>query len=44
MPLHLSKIKLILPGKNDFSTFEAQLPKDMEITLKQLRKYNKRGF
>lgn len=44
MPLHLSKIKLILPGKKDFLTFEAQLPKDMEITLKQLRKYNKRGF
>jgi len=43
MPLHLSKVKLILPNNKDFSTFEAPLPKDMEITLKQLRKYNKRG-
>ena len=42
IPLHLAKIKIILPGKKDFSTFETHLPKDMEITLKQLRKYNKK--
>ena len=44
MPMHLSKIKLILPGKKNSSIFEGQLPKDMEITLKQLRKYNKRSY
>ncbi|MDD2523243.1 MAG: RluA family pseudouridine synthase [Endomicrobiaceae bacterium] len=43
LPLHLSKIELFLPDKKTKSGFESLLPDDINITLKQLRKYNKRG-
>lgn len=43
LPLHLSKIELFLPDNKDISVFEMPLPDDINITLKQLRKYNKRG-
>lgn len=43
LPLHLSKIELFLPGMKNKTVFEQPLPDDMNITLKQLRKYNKRG-
>ncbi len=43
LPLHFSKIEFILPGKHTQDVFESELPQDMEITLKQLRKYNKKG-
>lgn len=41
LTLHAAALTLTLPGANETRTFEAALPKDMEITLKQLRKYNK---
>lgn len=43
LPLHLSKLELLLPGKKNKSVFESQLPKDITVTLKQLRKYNKKS-
>ncbi|MGE4385597.1 MAG: RluA family pseudouridine synthase [Endomicrobiaceae bacterium] len=43
LPLHLSKIELFLPDNKNISIFEMPLPDDINITLKQLRKYNKRG-
>jgi 23S rRNA pseudouridine955/2504/2580 synthase/23S rRNA pseudouridine1911/1915/1917 synthase len=41
LPLHFAKIRLMLPGSSEASVFQSPLPKDMEITLKQLRKYNR---
>lgn len=41
LPLHFAKIRLMLPGFSEASVFQSPLPKDMEITLKQLRKYNR---
>lgn len=43
LPLHLSKIELFLPDKKTKSVFGSSLPDDINITLKQLKKYNKRG-
>ncbi len=43
LPLHLSYIKLLLPNNKEKSIFVSELPKDFQLTLKQLRKYNKRG-
>lgn len=43
MPMHLSKIELYLPDNKEKSAFVSELPKDIQLTLKQLRKYNKRG-
>lgn len=42
MPMHLSKIELLLPDNKEKSTFVTEIPKDIQLTLKQLRKYNKR--
>lgn len=44
LPLHFSKISFILPVNTQKSVFESPLAKDMEITLKQLRKYNSRTY
>ncbi len=44
LPLHFSKISFILPANTQKSVFESPLAKDMEITLKQLRKYNRRMY
>ncbi|MDR3112107.1 MAG: hypothetical protein LBU55_02920 [Elusimicrobiota bacterium] len=41
LTLHLRNITLKLPGSNDKKTFTAPLPKDFEVTIKQLRKYAK---
>jgi len=41
LPLHFAKIRIVLPGFSEASVFQSPLPKDMEITLKQLRKYNR---
>ncbi|MCL1972743.1 MAG: RluA family pseudouridine synthase [Endomicrobia bacterium] len=41
LTLHAAELTLTLPGTNELKTFEAPLPKDFEITLKQLRKYGK---
>ena len=43
LPLHLSQIELLLPNNKEKNIFIAELPKDIQLTLKQLRKYNKRG-
>ena len=43
LPLHLSQMELFLPGNKEKSVFISDLPKDIQLTLKQLRKYNKRG-
>ena len=43
MPMHLSKIELLLPDNKEKNIFISELPKDIQLTLKQLRKYNKRG-
>ena len=44
LPMHLYQIELLLPNNNkEKSTFVSELPQDMQLTLKQLRKYNKRG-
>lgn len=43
LPLHLSQMELLLPNNKDKSIFVSKLPNDMALTLKQLRKYNKRG-
>ena len=42
MPMHLSKIELLLPDNKEKNIFISELPKDIQLTLKQLRKYNKR--
>ncbi|MDR3048237.1 MAG: hypothetical protein LBV16_00095 [Elusimicrobiota bacterium] len=41
LPLHLSQITIKMPLDNTEKTFVSKLPKDIEITLKQLRKYCK---
>ncbi|MDR1926417.1 MAG: RluA family pseudouridine synthase [Endomicrobium sp.] len=41
LTLHAASLTLILPGSGQEKTFEAPLPKDFEVTLKQLRKYGK---
>lgn len=43
LPLHLSQIELLLPNNKEQTIFTSDLPKDFQLTLKQLRKYNKRG-
>ena len=43
LPLHLSQIEFVLPGNKEKSVFNSPLPDDISLTLKQLRKYNKRG-
>ena len=43
LPMHLSQIELFLPNNKEKSIFVSQLPNDIQLTLKQLRKYNKRG-
>ncbi|WP_372519028.1 RluA family pseudouridine synthase [Candidatus Ruminimicrobiellum ovillum] len=43
LPIHLSQIEVLLPENKDKSIFTSQLPNDIQLTLKQLRKYNKRG-
>lgn len=43
LSLHLSQIEFILPGNKEKSIFNSPLPDDISLTLKQLRKYNKRG-
>jgi 23S rRNA-/tRNA-specific pseudouridylate synthase len=39
LTLHVASLTLVLPESIQEKTFEALLPKDFEITLKQLRKY-----
>lgn len=41
LPLHFAKVQFVLPNQTQKSVFEVPLPKDMELTLKQLRKYNR---
>jgi len=41
LTLHASSLALKLPGTNEEKVFQAPLPKDFEITLKQLNKYGK---
>jgi 23S rRNA pseudouridine955/2504/2580 synthase/23S rRNA pseudouridine1911/1915/1917 synthase len=41
LTLHAASLKFKLPGTDREKTFESPLPKDFEITLKQLRKYGK---
>ena len=43
LPMHLYQMELLLPGNKEKSVFVADIPKDIQLTLKQLRKYNKRG-
>ena len=43
LPLHLSQIEFILMQNKEKSVFNSPLPDDISLTLKQLRKYNKRG-
>ena len=43
LPMHLSQIEILLPNNKEKSVFNSQLPNDIQLTLKQLRKYNKRG-
>ncbi len=43
LPMHLSQIEILLPNNKEKSVFLSQLPNDIQLTLKQLRKYNKRG-
>lgn len=40
LTLHASALTLTVPGINEERTFEAPLPKDFAITLKQLKKYS----
>jgi 23S rRNA pseudouridine1911/1915/1917 synthase len=35
--LHASRLKIVLPGENEASNFEAQLPIDLQLILDQLR-------
>ena len=39
LTLHAAQLTIALPGKSEKTVFTAPLPKDFEITLKQLRKY-----
>jgi len=39
--LHASRLEIVLPGRQKISIFEADLPKDMAVALKMLRKYNR---
>ena len=39
--MHLYKMELILPKEKEKRIFTSALPEDFEVTLKQLRKYNK---
>ena len=41
LPMHLYKMELILPKEKEKRIFTSALPEDFEVTLKQLRKYNK---
>ncbi|MDR1196444.1 MAG: RluA family pseudouridine synthase [Endomicrobium sp.] len=41
LTLHAAALTLTVADKNEKMTFEAALPKDFELTLKQLRKYYK---
>jgi RluA family pseudouridine synthase len=43
LPMHLSQIEILLPNNKEKSVFLSPLPNDIQLTLKQLRKYNKRG-
>ena len=43
LPMHLSHLELLLPGNKEKNIFISELPQDIQLTLKQLRKYNKRG-
>ena len=43
LPMHLSQLELLLPGNKEKNIFTSELPQDIQLTLKQLRKYNKRG-
>ncbi len=42
LPMHLYQMSFILPGKKEKSFFTIDLPEDITLTLKQLRKYNKK--
>ena len=42
LPMHLSQIEILLPNNKEKNIFTSQLPDDIQLTLKQLRKYNKR--
>ena len=42
LPMHLSQVELFLPANKEKSIFSSELPDDIQLTLKQLRKYNKR--
>ncbi|MDR2427086.1 MAG: RluA family pseudouridine synthase [Endomicrobium sp.] len=39
--LHAAALTLKIPGQNMETTFEAAIPKDFELMMKQLRKYHK---
>ena len=43
LPMHLYQMEFLLPGNKEKKVFVADIPKDIQLTLKQLRKYNKRG-
>lgn len=43
LPMHLYQIELLLPGSKERNIFVAEIPNDIQLTLKQLKKYNKRG-
>jgi RluA family pseudouridine synthase len=42
LPMHLSQLEILLPNKKETNFFTSPLPDDIQLTLKQLRKYNKR--
>ena len=43
LPMHLSQVEILLPNNKEKSFFTSRLSDDIQLTLKQLRKYNKRG-
>ena len=43
LPMHLYQMEILLPGNKEKNIFIAETPNDIQLTLKQLRKYNKRG-
>jgi len=43
LPMHLSQMEILLPNNKEKNIFTSPLPDDIQLTLKQLRKYNKRG-
>ncbi len=43
LPMHLYQMEFLLPGNKEKKVFVAEIPNDIQLTLKQLRKYNKRG-